>query len=112
PGLWGPGPPRRDGWPRAKRARPKAVSGPQLAGGAPVPITRACVASRSIASVPDAAPPIRATALARAFAGVPVVAGVDLTVASGEAVVLLGPNGAGKTTLLRMLALLVRPTAG
>jgi heme exporter protein A len=62
--------------------------------------------------VPDAAPPIRARALARAFAGVPVVAGVDLTVASGEAVVLLGPNGAGKTTLLRMLALLVRPTAG
>ena len=57
-------------------------------------------------------PPIRARGLARAFAGVPVVAGVDLTVAAGEALVLLGPNGAGKTTLLRMLALLVRPTAG
>ena len=60
----------------------------------------------------DAAPPIRARDLARAFAGVPVVAGVDLTIAAGEALVLLGPNGAGKTTLLRMLALLVRPTAG
>ena len=60
----------------------------------------------------DAPPPIRARALARAFAGVPVVAGVDLTVAGGEALVLLGPNGAGKTTLLRMLALLVRPTGG
>ena len=57
-------------------------------------------------------PPIRARALARAFAGVPVVAGVDLTVAAGEALVVLGPNGAGKTTLLRMLALLVRPTGG
>ena len=60
----------------------------------------------------DAPPPIRARALARAFVGVPVVTGVDLTVAAGEALVLLGPNGAGKTTLLRMLALLVRPTAG
>jgi heme exporter protein A len=61
--------------------------------------------------VPDAVP-IRARGLARAFAGLPVVDGVDLTVAPGEALVLLGPNGAGKTTLLRMLALLLRPTAG
>ena len=60
----------------------------------------------------DAAPPIQARGLARAFAGVPVVAGVDLIVGAGEVVVLLGPNGAGKTTLLRMLALLVRPTEG
>ena len=60
----------------------------------------------------DAAPPIHARALTRAFAGVPVVAGIDLTVGAGDVVVLLGPNGAGKTTLLRMLALLVRPTEG
>jgi heme exporter protein A len=58
------------------------------------------------------APAIRARGLVRAFAGVPVVAGVDLSVAAGEALVLLGPNGAGKTTLVRMLATLVRPTAG
>ena len=60
----------------------------------------------------DTPPPIQARGLARAFAGVPVVDGVDLTVEAGEVVVLLGPNGAGKTTLLRMLALLVRPTEG
>ena len=48
----------------------------------------------------------------RAFAGTPVLAGVDLVVRGGEAVVLLGPNGAGKTTLLRILALLLRPGAG
>jgi heme exporter protein A len=62
--------------------------------------------------VADAAPPIHARALARAFAGVPVVAGIALTVGTGEVLVLVGPNGAGKTTLLRMLALLVRPSEG
>ena len=57
-------------------------------------------------------PPVRAEGLVRAFAGTPVLAGVDLVVRAGEAVVLLGPNGAGKTTLLRILALLLRPGGG
>ena len=35
-----------------------------------------------------------------------------LTVAAGETVVVLGPNGAGKSTLLRLVAGLLRPTAG
>ena len=34
------------------------------------------------------------------YRGVPVVRGLDLTVAPGEVVALLGPNGAGKTTTL------------
>src|SRR6185437_1157282 len=38
--------------------------------------------------------------------------GVDLAVGPGEAVAVAGPNGAGKTTLLRILAGLMRPTAG
>lgn len=42
----------------------------------------------------------------------PALAGVDLTVESGEVVLLRGPNGAGKTTLLRLCAGLVRPEAG
>jgi ABC-2 type transport system ATP-binding protein len=40
------------------------------------------------------------------------VRGVDLDVESGQIVGFLGPNGAGKTTTLRMLATLLRPTAG
>ena len=42
----------------------------------------------------------------------PALAGVDLTVETGEIVLVRGPNGAGKTTLLRLCAGLVRPEAG
>lgn len=38
--------------------------------------------------------------------------GLDLSVPWDQRVAVLGPNGAGKTTLLRILATLVRPTAG
>jgi heme ABC exporter ATP-binding subunit CcmA len=38
--------------------------------------------------------------------------GIGLELAAGESLLVLGPNGAGKTTLLRVLATLLRPTAG
>jgi ABC-2 type transport system ATP-binding protein len=50
--------------------------------------------------------------LERRFGVLTALAGIDLTVRSGEIHALLGPNGAGKTTLLRTLAGLVEPTAG
>ncbi len=42
----------------------------------------------------------------------PVLRDVSLELGAGETLVVLGPNGAGKSTLLRMLATLLRPTAG
>jgi heme exporter protein A len=56
--------------------------------------------------------PVVAEGLRRTFAGVPVLAGVDLVVEGGECVALLGANGAGKTTLIRLLATLLRPSGG
>jgi branched-chain amino acid transport system ATP-binding protein len=42
----------------------------------------------------------------------PIVRGVDLSVASGELLVLLGPNGAGKSTLVKAIAGVVPVHAG
>jgi len=50
--------------------------------------------------------------LTKQFDDFTAVDGVTLSVAPGEILALLGPNGAGKTTTVRMLAAILRPTAG
>lgn len=55
---------------------------------------------------------IQARVLRRDFADVPVLRDVSFTLRAGETMVVLGANGAGKSTLLRMLATLLRPSAG
>jgi len=50
--------------------------------------------------------------LTKQFDGFTAVDRVTLSVAPGEILALLGPNGAGKTTTVRMLAAILRPTAG
>ncbi len=55
---------------------------------------------------------LRTEGLVKRYDGTLAVAGVDLAVDAGEIFGLVGPNGAGKTTILRMLATLLRPSAG
>ncbi|MEI6722173.1 MAG: ABC transporter ATP-binding protein [Betaproteobacteria bacterium] len=46
------------------------------------------------------------------YGPVTALAGVDLSVESGEIVCVIGPNGAGKTTLMKTIAGVLRPRAG
>ena len=46
------------------------------------------------------------------YGGFEAVKGLDLSVHRGEIFGFLGPNGAGKTTTIRMVAGILRPTAG
>jgi heme exporter protein A len=57
-------------------------------------------------------PAIVLVGLRRDYGERPALDGVGLELGGGESLVVLGPNGAGKTTLLRVLATLLRPSAG
>jgi len=55
---------------------------------------------------------IEVTDLCKIYGGQRVIDNLTLTVPAGGIFGLLGPNGAGKTTLMKIMAGLVRPTAG
>jgi heme exporter protein A len=64
----------------------------------------------------DTSPPARAALelrnVSKYFGGLAALAGAQLRVEPGDAILLYGPNAAGKTTLLRLLATLARPSEG
>ena len=70
------------------------------------------VPGRCAGSMPSSEPAIAAPAWCGASASARPWTALDLRVAAGETVLVTGPNGAGKTTLLRVLATVLRPTAG
>lgn len=71
----------------------KRVGAPSLAGSAKEPL-------------------VICDGLVKVFGRLRVLDGLDLAIGVGETFGLVGPNGSGKTTLMRILAGLVRPTAG
>ena len=50
--------------------------------------------------------------IAKSYGAIKVIAGIDLTIESGEFMVFVGPSGCGKSTLLRMIAGLEDITSG
>jgi ABC-2 type transport system ATP-binding protein len=65
-----------------------------------------------VSSGTASAPPLEVRGLVKRYGNLAAVAGVDLTIQSGDVYGYLGPNGAGKTTSLRMMLGLIRPSAG
>lgn len=55
---------------------------------------------------------IQTRGVVKRYGSLVAVAGVELSIASGEGVALLGPNGAGKTTLVEMIEGLIHPDEG
>lgn len=55
---------------------------------------------------------IKLTNITKSFDTLPVLRGIDLTIAKGEVVSIVGPSGAGKTTLLQIMGTLDAPDAG
>ncbi len=61
--------------------------------------------------MPDA-PLLRATDIAKSYAGVRALRGVSFELRAGEVHALVGENGAGKSTFIKILTGAVRPDAG
>ena len=68
--------------------------------------------------MPDAAPLLQLTAVAKRYesldgaAPVSVLTDITLAIGRGETVAIIGPSGCGKSTLLNLIGTLDRPTSG
>ncbi len=63
-------------------------------------------------SLADDAPLLAIRGVTRWFGPTPVLRGVDLDLRPGQLIVVMGENGSGKSTLLRVVAGLMKPSAG
>ncbi|MEQ9618855.1 MAG: ABC transporter ATP-binding protein [Deltaproteobacteria bacterium] len=55
---------------------------------------------------------IKAEGIKKEFGNFEALRGIDLDIKKGEFFTLFGPNGAGKTTFIKLLATLIKPSAG
>ena len=60
----------------------------------------------------DTTPSVRFVGVRKAFAGVPVLDGVTLAVASGETAIVMGGSGTGKSVLIKHVVGLLKPDDG
>ncbi|TNF83409.1 sugar ABC transporter ATP-binding protein [Pseudomonas sp. ICMP22404] len=64
------------------------------------------------ASVPERAPQLSLRNIGKKYAGIEVLANIDVDIYPGTVLALLGENGAGKSTLSSIIAGVVQPEAG
>ncbi len=57
-------------------------------------------------------PAIEIKGLTKSFGNNLALGGIDLEVEPGKTLAIFGPNGAGKTTLIKILATIMKPSAG
>jgi len=74
--------------------------------------TGPAVAPAARVAAADRPPAVELDGLTRRFGALTAVDGLSFSVGRGELFGLVGPDGAGKTTTLRMLAGVLRPSAG
>jgi heme exporter protein A len=76
------------------------------------PVTETATAQRERSSGVEADGAVVLRGISREFGDLVALDDVSLRLPAGATLAVLGPNGAGKTTLLRILATLLRPSAG
>jgi polar amino acid transport system ATP-binding protein len=78
----------------------------------PNQVSASGVSVQTSAEEKSTVPAVKATGVHKAFGGLHVLKGIDLTVESGTVTVILGPSGSGKSTFLRLINQLETLTAG
>jgi ABC-type branched-subunit amino acid transport system ATPase component len=60
----------------------------------------------------QSAPVLVAESITAGYGGPPIIQNVNVSAAAGKLTAILGPNGAGKSTFVKVVAGIIKPTAG
>jgi branched-chain amino acid transport system ATP-binding protein len=93
-------------------APPHGRTGPASDGPGPASRRSGRPGDRATAGAPGGVPLLEARDVQKFYGSVCALAGVSLTVHTGEFVSIIGPNGAGKTTFVNVLTGVAAPTRG